>query len=102
MYKKLYTACLLLNLFLLPLSTYGVLLGIASYFWDETEGVILSSNRVTVRTGVSYVDEALIEFTYNVNNIQYVSDIVSLNPRIQFKKERLARQSSKDTVLGRR
>ncbi len=86
MYKKLYSACFFLNLFFLPLSTYGLLLGIASYYWDETEGIILSSNRVTVRTGIGYVDEALIEFTYNVDSIQYVSDIVSLNPRIQFKK----------------
>lgn len=102
MYKKLYTACLLLNLFFLPLSTYGVLLGIASYFWDETEGIILSSNRVTVRTGVSYVDEALIEFTYNVNDIQYVSDIVSLNPRIQFKKRTFSSAKLKKYSTGKK
>ena len=69
-YKKLYTACLFLNLFLLPLSTYGVLVGIASYFFTETEGVVLSSDRVRVRTGNSYVDEAQIEFTYSVDDIQ--------------------------------
>ncbi len=84
-YKKLYTACLFLNLFLLPLSTYGVLVGIASYFFTETEGVVLSSDRVRVRTGNSYVDEAQIEFTYSVDDIQYVSDIVSLNSRLQLK-----------------
>ena len=101
-YKKLYTACLFINLFLLPLSTYGMLLGIASYFWDEAEGIVLSASRVTVRTGNSYVDEAAIEVTYSVDNVQYVSDIVSLNSRIQFKNRTFSLEKLKQYAAGKK
>ena len=101
-YKKLYTACLFLNLFLLPLSTYGMLVGIASYFFTETEGVVLSSDRVKVRTGNSYVDEAQIAFTYSVNDTQYVSDIVSLNSRLQFKNRTFSVEKLQKYATGKK
>lgn len=100
-YKKLYTACLFLNLFLLPLSTYGMLVSITSYFWNETKGVIVSTNRVKVRLGNGYIEEAMIEFTYSVDNVEYVSDIVSLNPRIRLKNRTFASDYLKQYWTGK-
>lgn len=100
-YKKLYTACLFLNLFLLPLSTYGMLVSITSYFWNETKGVIVSTNRVKVRLGNGYIEEAMIEFTYSVDSVEYVSDIVSLGPRIRLKNRTFALDYLKQYWTGK-
>lgn len=101
-YKKLYTACLFLNFFLLPLSTYGLLLSTTSYFWDETEGIIVSADKVKVRVGNSFIEEAIIEFTYSVDNVEYVSDIVSLAPRIQFKNRTFSPEKLKQYDTGKK
>ncbi len=100
-YKKLYTACLFLNLFLLPLSSYGMLVSITSYFWNETNGIVVSANRVKVRLGNSYIEEAIIEFTYSVNHLEYVSDIVSLGPSIRFKNRTFGLDNLKQYWTGK-
>lgn len=100
-YKKLYTACLFLNLFLLPLSTFGMLASITSYFWNETKGVVVSTNRVKVRLGNGYIEEAMIEFTYSVDNVEYVSDIVSLGPTIRSKNRTFALDYLKQYWTGK-
>ncbi|MHC6646244.1 hypothetical protein ACYTPF_06730 [Alteromonas sp. HB246098] len=100
-YKKLYTACLFLNMFLLPLSTFGMLASITSYFWNETKGVVVSTNRVKVRLGNGYIEEAMIEFTYSVDNVEYVSDIVSLDPTIRSKNRTFALDYLKQYWTGK-
>ncbi len=79
-----------------------MLASITSYFWNETKGVVVSTNRVKVRLGNGYIEEAMIEFTYSVDNVEYVSDIVSLGPTIRSKNRTFALDYLKHIGLGKR
>ena len=97
---NLHFGTIVMNVFCIPLGTYGLIVGIYSYFWQPQVGEIITAEVVTISSGNGWDERAKIEFSYTVKNQVYISNMVYVGPRLSTKNRRVNISYLKKYGLG--